>query len=462
VRTAEGDVSGVALRIQLILAMVSALLISLVLVGTLAWWNAGRSVTTEMRAALDAAARTVRATVAQLPSTRDGPLYVERLIPAFDGNRHIKAVLMKDDGLPAAASAMAASGAPPRWFTQLVGVAPEEVDIPLPAEAWPYRAVTLQTDPSNEIGEVWARVRDDSLIMAVFCLATVLLGRWIVGHALGPLEKLSRGIAIIGTGNYAARVEYDGPPEITKLAASFNTMAEHLGTLESKNHRLTGQLLTIQEEERTDLARDLHDEVGPFLFAVNVDAAAIARDAEAKGLTEIATQVRSIQESVTHMQRHVRAILQRLRPAGLQDVGLAQAVGNLAAFWQQRHSETAIRVHVTASAAHLGEAQSAAIYRVIQESLSNAVRHGQSRSIDVNVAESGDDVVVEIADDGVGLTRSVTNDIAQTFGIVGMKERIAGLGGRLTVTNRTDGKGVMVTARLPCRDAEEVSEAAAS
>jgi two-component system, NarL family, sensor histidine kinase UhpB len=450
----------VALRIQLIFAMISALLISLVLVGTLAWWNAARSVNTEMHAAMDAAQRIVRATIAQLPATSDDPLYIARLIPAFDGNRHIKAVLVKTDGLPAATSAVAVSGAPPRWFTQLVGVAPEVLDIPLPAEAAPYRAVILQTDPRSEIGEVWARVRDDSLIMAVFCLATVLLGRWIVGHALGPLEKLSRGIAIIGTGNYAARVESHGPPEIAKLAESFNTMAEHLGTLESKNHRLTGQLLTIQEEERTDLARDLHDEVGPFLFAVNVDAAAIARDAEVKGLSEIATQVRSIQESVTHMQRHVRAILRRLRPAGLQDVGLEQAVSNLAAFWQQRHADTAIRVHITPVAADIDEAYSAAIYRVIQESLSNAVRHGQSRSIDITVAEIGDDIVVEVADDGVGLARPVSDTVSNTFGIVGMKERVAGLGGRLTVTNRSDGSGVIVTARLPRQNVDEMSEPA--
>ncbi|MBY0509920.1 MAG: HAMP domain-containing protein [Rhodospirillaceae bacterium] len=450
------------LRIQLIFAMVAALLISLVLVGTLAWWNAARSVNTEMHAAMDAAERVVRTTIAQLPATSDDPLYIERLIPAFDGNRHIKAVLVKSDGLAAATSAMASTGAPPSWFTRAVGVAPEIRDIPLPPEAAPYRAVTLQTDPRNEIGEVWARVRDDSLIMAVFCLATVLLGRWIVGHALSPLEKLSRGIAIIGTGNYAARVQSHGPPEISELADSFNTMAEHLGTLESKNHRLTGQLLTIQEEERTDLARDLHDEVGPFLFAVNVDAAAIARDAEAKGLSEIATQVRSIQESVTHMQRHVRAILRRLRPAGLQDVGLEQAVSNLAAFWQQRHAETAIRVHVAPGAADINEAHSAAIYRVIQESLSNAVRHGQSRGIDITVADIGDDIVVEVADDGVGLARPVTDAVSNTFGIVGMKERVAGLGGRLTVANRTDGcSGAIVTARLPRQTAEDISEPAA-
>ena len=448
-----------SLRLQLFLSAIAALLVSLILVGTLAWWNAARSVTTEMRAALDAGGRIVGNTIAQLPATSDDPLYIERLAPAFEGNRHIKVTLRKSDGGADVTSTMAKSGqSTPEWFNELVGVVPETLEIPLPAEAAPYQTVTLETDPRNEVGEVWARARDDMLIMAVFCFATILLGRWVVGHALTPLEKLSAGIAVIGTGNYGARVERSGPPEIAVLAGAFNTMAEQLGTLESKNHRLTAQLLTIQEEERTDLARDLHDDVGPFLFAVNVDAAAIARDASTKDLPAIAEQVRSIQESVAHMQRHVRAILSRLRPAGLQDVGLEQAVGNLADFWQRRHADISIRVHITADTARLSEAYIAAIYRLIQESLSNAVRHGQSRTIDVTVADIAGDVVVEVRDDGQGIARPLPETTPSSFGIIGMQERVTALGGRLTLANRADGNGAIVTARLP-RPAREIAEA---
>jgi len=447
-----------SLRLQLILSMAAALLVSLVMVGTLAWWNATRSVTTEMHAALEAGARAVRNTIAQLPATSDDLLYIERLIPSFDGNRHVKAVLIGADGVMLETSAMAKTGGAPAWFVRFIGIPPESIDIALPPDTAAYRAIRLQTDPHNEIGEVWTRARDDMLIMAFFCLGTVLMGRWIVGHALRPLEKLSAGIAVIGTGDYGARVESDGPPEIAALAASFNVMAEHLGALESKNHRLTAQLLTIQEEERADLARDLHDDVGPFLFAVNVDAAAIARDAADKGLDDIAEQVKSIQESVAHMQRHVRAILSRLRPAGLQDVGLEQAVGNLAVFWQRRHPNISIRVHISADTAQIGEAHNATIYRLIQESLSNAVRHGQSHSIDITVAAVRGDLVVEVLDDGRGLVRPLSETTPYSFGIMGMKERVAALGGQLTVTNRTDGSGTVVTARLPHTSADAAAE----
>lgn len=436
------------LRIQLILSMISALLISLLLVGTLAWWNAARSVNTELHAALAASERIVLSTIAQLPATRDNLLYLERLIPIFDGNRHVKVALWNDDGA-AATSTMAHTNPAPRWFARLVGVAPEQRDVALPDAASPYRRVTLESDPSNEIGEVWARARDDMVIMAVFCLAAVLLGRWVVGHALRPLETLAHGIAVIGTGNYGTRIPQSGPPEISDLATSFNLTAERLGELEANNHRLTEQLLTIQEEERTDLARDLHDDVGPFLFAVNVDAATIARTAEANGQDEIAAQIKSIQESVTHMQRHVRAILARLRPAGLQDVGLEQAVGNLAAFWQRRHPHLRIHTHITADTTRLLERQSAVIYRLIQESLGNAVRHGEARAIEVSVADHGNEILVAVVDDGIGLPKTPSATSAQRFGIVGMKERVAALGGQLILENRDDGPGARVTARIP-------------
>jgi two-component system sensor histidine kinase UhpB len=441
--------SDVPLRVQLILSMVSALLISLLLVGTLAWWNAARSVNTELHAALDAGERIVRGTVAQLPATRDNLLYLERLIPVFDGNRHVKVALLSDGDVLAATSTMARTGQAPQWFATLVGVAPERRDVVLPEAAAPYRHVTLTSDPGNEIGEVWARARDDMVIMAMFCLAAVLLGRWVVAHAMRPLENLAQGIAVIGTGNYAARIIEIGPPEISGLASSFNLMAERLGELQAKNHRLTEQLLTIQEEERTDLARDLHDDVGPFLFAVNVDAAAIARTADANGQTEIVEQITSIQESVTHMQRHVRAILARLRPAGLQDIGLEQAVVNLAAFWQKRHPHLVIHTHITADTTRMKEHQSAAIYRLIQESLGNAVRHGQAHAIEVSVAEGDNEVVVAVVDDGVGLPQALPGAAPQRFGIIGMKERVAALGGQLVLENRRNGPGTIVTAHLP-------------
>lgn len=432
------------LRLQLILSIIAALVISLIFAGTMAWWNAARSVATEMHAAIDAGTRIVRNTIEQLPATQDDPRYIERLLAVFDGNRHLRAALVDTNNVEHASSLTDSAPSAPLWFENLINVTPETSRIPLPQEAAPYVAIVLATYPRNEIGELWVRTRDDMAILVSFSIAAALMGYWIIGRTLRPLQTLSTGLAVVSGGDYTARVDGGGSPETARLAGAFNHMAEHLGTLEEKNRRLNEQLLSIQEEERADLARDLHDEIGPFLFAVNVDAAAISRLADAADKPEIKEQARAIQEAVSHMQRHVKTILAHLRSPGLLDIGLEQAVVNLATFWQRRHGEISIRVEIAAES--FGESRDSAIYRLIQEGLSNAVRHAQARVINIAV-RTHDDIIVEIADDGIGFTPP-PND-SSGFGLVGMRERVNAMGGTLVMTTRPDKRGTVVTVRLP-------------
>ena len=135
-----------------------------------------------------------------------------------------------------------------------------------------------------------------------------------------------------------------GPREISTLAEAFNRMTARLKRLEDANRRLTGQMLAIQEEERADLARDLHDEMGPFLFAMRLDAEAIQAEARKNGQAVIAERASGLGEAVSHIQSHVRSILKQLRPDGLAETGLKVAIGNLATFWQRHHGGIAIHL----------------------------------------------------------------------------------------------------------------------
>src|SRR6202012_1570426 len=130
-----------------------------------------------------------------------------------------------------------------------------------------------------------------------------------MGRIAAPLKKLAGGFEAVGGGDYAAQVEARGPREISVLAAAFNRMTARLNRLEETNRRLTGQMLAIQEEERADLARDLHDEMGPFLFAMRLDAEAIQAEANKNGQTVIADRAGGLGEAVSHIQNRVRNIL---------------------------------------------------------------------------------------------------------------------------------------------------------
>jgi len=200
----------------------------------------------------------------------------------------------------------------------------------------------------------------------------------------------------------------------------------------------------VQEEERADLARDLHDEVGPLLFAVSVDATMIKQFAKEGDVDLVAARAHEIGESVGEMQRLVKSILGQLRPGVLLDLGLASALDSLVKFWRQRHPDIAFQLSCVEEG--FGASVDAVVYRVVQEAVSNAVRHGQPRTVGIAIARDDDGrIIVSVRDNGSGLGGK-RHEFG--FGLTGMRERVMALGGILTVLSGTGG-GLVVQARLP-------------
>lgn len=196
------------------------------------------------------------------------------------------------------------------------------------------RTLRLSTDARNEIGEAWTQFRDGAAILGLFSLLVLGLLHLAMARIGRPLRKLNSGFESVGGGDYTARVAPQGPREISALADAFNRMVARLDVLEAANRRLTAQMLAIQEEERADLARDLHDEMGPLLFAMRLDAEAMQAEARKSRHAAMAERAQALGESVSHIQSHVRDILKQLRPDGLAETGLAVAIGNLDTFWR--------------------------------------------------------------------------------------------------------------------------------
>jgi two-component system sensor histidine kinase UhpB len=214
----------------------------------------------------------------------------------------------------------------------------------------------------------------------------------------------------VGKGEYPGWLPAKGPRELMRVASGFNRMTEQLASADAQNHRLNERLLTLQAEERADLARDLHDEVGPLLFAVDMTAAAIERLPGGREAA-IAAHAQSIHEAVARMQRHVRVILGRLRP--VQTIGLQAAIERLVAFWHGRRPDISFEVAIVAEEDGLGSDVRETIYRVVQESVSNAMA-------------------------------------STRLGLIGMRERVSAIAGSLSITPGRGGKGIAVVVRLPC------------
>jgi two-component system, NarL family, sensor histidine kinase UhpB len=456
-----GSEQEMSLRFRLIGLVAIILVVSLAFGSAIACFNASRSVRTEMRSAQVVGRQTIENAIDGLQNSPDPARDLENLVGSFKGNRHLRVALSGDAAsiaLPAIDTAPL--GGAPAWFVGLIGVAPATDRVPVTLAGRVYGTVTIETDPRNEILEVWNEFSDSLIMLALFSGSTILLIHLFIGRALRPLNDLAAALEQVGHGAYGTRIAEHVAPELSPLRDSFNRMAARLAEMDMDRRRLTDQLLTLQEQERGDLARDLHDEVSPFLFAINVDVANISRLLEEGRSAGVPDHLQSIVDAVGHLQRQVRSMLGRLQPTGLAEFGLTAAIGAMVEFWRRRHPGIDYRLSIRPECDGLGEPADTTIYRVVQECLSNALRHGKPAAVTISIERVGDgangpEVTVVVADDGQGMSEPA----ALGFGLRGMRERVRAIGGRLTVSGRLGG-GFEVVAALPCPPRREAMSAA--
>ncbi len=440
------------LRVRLIALIGSVLLVSLACGSVLVAWHAAISVRTELRAALDVGIKTIRNGIDELPGAADPENELRRLVATFNGNRHVRATLLDLRDQPIAVSRLFVPKQPaPGWFHTLIGGRFDAVRLPVPQDRG---TIVLQPDSINEIGEVWVQSRDAVLVLGGFALLSALLLCTIVGRALRPIETLSAAFQQVANGNYYGKVPEDGPPELARLANGFNQMTRQIAAAATQNRRLSERLLTLQAEERAELARDLHDEIGPLLFAVDMTAATIQRVAGGDRSDDIPTHVSAIHDAVGRMQRHVRVILERLRP--LRAIGLATAIERLAAFWRSRRPDIGFAVTVAVEEDRIGDDLKETIYRIVQEAVSNAIQHGRPTRVEIAVAHAAaDEIKVEVIDDGIGMAAAgMSQRDPSQLGLVGMRERVMAMAGSLSINPGSDGRGLALAAWLPCANSQ--------
>jgi two-component system, NarL family, sensor histidine kinase UhpB len=435
-----------ALRLRLLIAIALVLAFTLLVGSGLIYFDAANKVDTEMHAALSVGVRTVENATDDADEAVNPRRQLELLVEDFNGNRHVRAFLMNNDGVAIDKSALLMPSNPaPGWFNALLAREPEFVHILLRPPFSHYGSIILTTDSHNEIDEAWSDFVVTLVILALFCALVLALIYFTLGRPLRLLQSIATAFKRIGSGDYSPRIAETGARELADLARGFNDMVMRLAGIERQNCRLQAQLATVQEEERTDLARDLHDEIGPLLFALNIDVSTLRRQDFGHATEKITSQLDSMSSAIAAIQAHVRAMLGRLRPAVLLDLGLSQALDNLVAFWSKRHED--VKITVALECESFGEKLDATIYRIVQEALNNALRHGHASLIEITVTINEHGFVeVEVRDNGIGLAAS-GSDFG--FGLTGMKERVESVRGSLIISDRAGGHGVCVCARLP-------------
>lgn len=212
-----------------------------------------------------------------------------------------------------------------------------------------------------------------------------------------------------------------------------------------ENRRLALQTLAAQESERKHLARELHDEMGQYLNAIKIDAVSLqqaATPAQGQALSAILT-------NADHVYLVINRMIRRLRPAGLDDLGLPAALESCVDDWRSRLPAIAFDLDIDGAMDDLEEERTLTVYRMVQEGLTNAVRHAAATRITVSVRCSAGAIEVVVLDDGAGRSARGTTATGTTgLGLIGMRERVQALGGELTA-ERIAGHGFRLAARVP-------------
>ncbi|MEQ1714460.1 MAG: histidine kinase [Hyphomicrobium sp.] len=433
-----------SLRKRLLLKLFAVLGVSLLIAAALAYWRAAAKVRTELHAALTVGEQVLLDAVKEIERAPSPYQQMRIVIERFSGGRHLKIALIDSSGARIAESRLEAPDDPaPHWFYTMVAGAPEAAHVALPTSIHGYSEFLIEADPRNEVQEFWEELGYGLVVVSILSGLASLLIFWNIGRELRPLQDLNKALSGIAEGDFSMRIAEAGSSDLRAVGNGFNEMARRLDATQASNTRLEVQLSTVQEEERAELARDLHDEIGPLLFSVGLDAAEVQRILTDSGQTEPLDRLESIRDSVRLSQKKVLQILGRLRSGTVEDLGLEGAITQLVEFWKTRQPHIAISIDVPESG--LGYDLDPVAYRIVQESISNSVRHGNTSRIDVMIAMGPDSVTrVTVSDDGGGLKST-----RQGNGLIGMRERVSSRNGTLTVKTRGDERGTLVAADFP-------------
>jgi two-component system sensor histidine kinase UhpB len=216
------------------------------------------------------------------------------------------------------------------------------------------------------------------------------------------------------------------------------------------NRELTQEHLRVQESERKHLARELHDQLGQYLNAIKLDAVSI-RDSSAVDIESVGRSVGEIIQTVDHVHGVVSDMIRRLRPVGLDELGLVAAIEHCVDQWRARLPQTRFALSVQGDFDHLPEAQALTLYRLIQEGLTNIHKHAQARRVDVLLercpatADQVEQLLLRVTDDGRGM---VPTAATSRFGLNGMRERVELAGGHF-VLQSAPGCGLRFDVSMP-------------
>jgi signal transduction histidine kinase len=217
--------------------------------------------------------------------------------------------------------------------------------------------------------------------------------------------------------------------------------------MQDELQRLSREILRVQEEERTRISREIHDEIGQALTAISVTLEKLKTDPKP---SEVKLKIRSVQSLVEKTTDFIRHFAHQIHPVMLEDLGLLPAIRSFLRDFQ-KNTDIHVKLKFSANVERVSIEQKTVLYRIVQESLTNILKHSGTRNASVMIGKSPKGITLEVVDSGKGFDFPATSGIrekGQGLGILGMRERARIVGGRFAILSRP-GKGTRVRVHLP-------------
>ncbi|WP_404357220.1 histidine kinase [Methylotuvimicrobium sp. KM1] len=309
-----------------------------------------------------------------------------------------------------------------------------------------YGTLSITPSAELEIAEAWNKMLSLMALSSVTVLAVCLLVYWNISRVLKPAKTIVAGIKEMESGHLDCRLPAFELNEWQRIAAAINQLANSQQQLLDERQKLVLKLINIQEDERRYLARELHDEFGQCLAAINAVAASIKQTA-LQQCPALVAETDHISRITAHMLVNVHGLLGRLRPAEFEELGLAVSLNSLVAGWNARSGDkTRFQLDISGDCSSLMEVPAMTLFRIIQECLTNIAKHATASHVNISLIIGLESAILTVADNGIAKRLPFADTTG--IGLLGIRERVTALQGRLQLAIANP-HGLVVEVCLP-------------
>ncbi|MFA6051889.1 MAG: ATP-binding protein [Methylobacter sp.] len=440
-----------SLRYQINIRILISSLCILILGGSIAIWQARNAVDKEIDSSINLAVQLITFGFSQASQSAHTETDWLPKLNSLKETRHLSIQLKEPSGriinFTHSRQSTERNETPPQWFVNLVEGTHPKAEHPITASDGKQLTLIIQANPLDEITEVWQESIAFFSSFFLLTLFTFLSVNLAFNKALKSIAVIVNALKVIETGQYRQKLPEFSTKEYDSIAKAINHMTGELNISQQENRALTQHSLEIQEDERQRLSQELHDELGQSLTAIKVMAVTAAHaKADIKKTTD------SIINICDHLMSVVRSMMHQLHPLVLTELGLKASMEDLLNHWSARNPELKLTIDCPDEVDHLEQKIAIQVFRVVQECLTNIVRHAQAKQATIslkikNQPAAGRVLRLQVTDDGQGCDAEM---IKTGFGLLGMRERINSLGGELTIQTQPH-QGMSIIASIPLK-----------